>query len=62
MGWWRVIKSVLSSFMGVQSEANRKQDFEQGRPLHYVLVGLIAAALFILTLVLIVKLILYFSS
>ncbi|MCB1821803.1 MAG: DUF2970 domain-containing protein [Candidatus Competibacteraceae bacterium] len=51
-----VILSVLASFFGVQSEKNRTRDFQQGRPIHYILVGLIMTLLFILAVLVAVKL------
>ncbi|WP_371375973.1 DUF2970 domain-containing protein [Thalassotalea aquiviva] len=49
-----VIKSVAAAFIGVQSDANRKADFAQGKFSHFVIVALLGLALFITSLVLIV--------
>ena len=43
-----VFKSVLASFFGVQSEKNRARDFTHGRPMQYVVVGLLLTGLFVL--------------
>ncbi|HRY16414.1 MAG: DUF2970 domain-containing protein [Candidatus Competibacteraceae bacterium] len=51
-----IILSVLAAFFGVQSEKNRTRDFQQGRPIHYILVGLIMTLLFILAVLVAVKL------
>ena len=56
---WEVLKSVLASFFGVQSERNRKRDFEHGSPGQFILIGLILTVVFILILFLLVKVILY---
>ncbi len=53
-----VFKSVLASFFGVQSDANRKRDFQQGSPAQFIIVGLILTIVFIVGMILIVKLIL----
>jgi hypothetical protein len=53
-----VVKSVLASFFGVQSNKNRERDFQQGSPAQFIIVGLILTILFIVGMVLIVKLIL----
>lgn len=53
-----VVKSVLASFFGVQSEKNRERDFQHGRPVHYIVIGLAATALFVLLMWGIVSLIL----
>lgn len=58
LGWWAVIKSVLAAMIGIQSTKNRTRDFKQGKPIHYVMMGIIMTALFVLTLVSVVKLIL----
>ncbi len=49
-----IIKSVLSAAIGVQSDANRKKDFEQGSLSTYVVVGLIFTLLFVAFLVFLV--------
>lgn len=54
-GWLQVLLSVLSAFFGVQSERKREQDFVQGRPLHYMLAGLVLAQLFVLGVILLVR-------
>lgn len=54
----QVIYSVLAAFIGVQSEANRRRDFEHGSLSSYLIVGAIATVLFILTLAAIVSFIL----
>jgi len=47
---------------GVQSSKNRERDFTKGKPIHYVVVGLLFTVIFILTLVGVVKLVLHFSG
>ncbi|WP_355662190.1 DUF2970 domain-containing protein [Halomonas salifodinae] len=44
---WQVIKSVLAAFFGVQKERQRRRDFEEGRPGHFILVGLVLAGLLV---------------
>jgi hypothetical protein len=52
---WQTLLSVLSSFFGVQSERNRERDFRKGRPLHYILIGLLMTALFVISIILLVR-------
>lgn len=52
---WQTLLSVLSSFFGVQSERNRERDFRDGRPVHYILIGLLMAALFVISIILLVR-------
>ena len=54
-GLLHVIKSVIAAGIGVQSNKNREIDFEHGSLSSYLIVGLIATLLFILTLVFIVS-------
>lgn len=46
---WQVIRSVLSSFLGVQSDATRIRDFEKGRASQFITVGIILTFLLILS-------------
>ena len=46
----QVTGSVLASFFGVQSSRRREQDFTQGRPAAYILIGLVATLIFVLGL------------
>lgn len=55
---WQIIASVLAAGFGVQSQANRERDFTSGNASHYVIVGIVATILFILTLLGIVNLVL----
>lgn len=55
-------KSVLASFIGVQSDKNRKRDFQQGNPAQFIIVGLVLTVLFIVGMILIVKLILALAT
>lgn len=59
---WEVCKSVLMSFFGVQKESVRRRDFEKGRPLHFIIAGIVFTALFIAFLYGLVKLILHFAG
>lgn len=44
---FQVVKSVLSAFIGVQSDKNRQADFEQGSMAAYIIAGIIFTALFV---------------
>ncbi|WP_416140743.1 DUF2970 domain-containing protein [Halomonas sp. HK25] len=44
---WGVIKSVLAAFFGVQKEQRRREDFEQGRPMAFIVVGVVMGLLFV---------------
>lgn len=53
-----IIKSVGSAFIGVQSNKNRERDFAEGKPSHFIIVGIIAVIIFIGTLITVVSLVL----
>ncbi|MDD3762019.1 MAG: DUF2970 domain-containing protein [Nevskiales bacterium] len=42
------IKSVSASFFGVQSSKNRERDFTKGKPIHFIIIGVVMTVLFIL--------------
>lgn len=52
-----VIKSVIAAIIGVQSNKNREIDFKHGSLSSYIVVGIIATVLFVLTIVTIVSLV-----
>ncbi|WP_368735591.1 DUF2970 domain-containing protein [Rheinheimera maricola] len=41
--------------VGVQSERQRQQDFQASSPLPYIIVGVVATLLFVVTLILVVN-------
>lgn len=47
-GFLQAIMSVLQSFMGVQSGKNLERDFQHGKPIHFIIAGLVLTLLFIL--------------
>lgn len=51
-------KSVAAAFLGVQSEANRRRDFAQGKLSHFIIVGILGVIIFIGALLLIVSFVL----
>ena len=53
-----VIKSVVSAAIGVQSDKNRKKDFEEGKLSTYLIAGLIFTVLFVISLIFLVTTIL----
>jgi len=55
----KIIVSVLSSFIGIQSNENRKRDFNANKPFHFIIVGLVVTIIFIIALYYIVNKIIY---
>lgn len=56
--FWQTVMSVLAAFFGVQTSANRRRDFKHGRPIHFIVIGAVATALFVMILVVLVRVIL----
>lgn len=56
-GLWQVAHSVLAALFGVQSSKNYQRDFEHGKPSQYIILGLVGVAIFIGTIVGVVKLV-----
>jgi hypothetical protein len=57
-GLGQTVGSVLAAAFGVQSSANRQRDFKHGKARNFIIAGLVFTALFVLTLVLVVRLVL----
>lgn len=57
-----VISSVLSAFVGVQSNQKREEDFSKGKPMPFILVGIAGTLLFILTILLVVNIVIHFTK
>lgn len=55
VSFFQIFGSVVAAMFGVQSEKNRQRDFNQGKLWHYILGGLIFAAIFIGILIVIVQ-------
>ncbi|MGB0936775.1 MAG: DUF2970 domain-containing protein [Colwellia sp.] len=51
------LKSVSAAFVGVQSDKNRQDDFNQGKISHFIIAGIICTGIFIAGLVTVVSLV-----
>jgi hypothetical protein len=54
----QTVGSVLSAAFGVQSRKNRERDFKHGKALHFIIAGAVFTVLFVLTMIVVVKLVL----
>jgi len=50
-----VMQSVGAAMLGVQSSKNKERDFTHGKPLHFIVGGLIGTLVFLLAIWLLVK-------
>lgn len=62
LSFWQLMKSTLSAFIGVQSNANRERDFKHGKISHFIGIGLLFGLIFVLTLVGVVQLVLRLTA
>ena len=53
-----VLASAVAAMFGVQSSKNRERDFTRGKPIHYIIVGVVLTAVFVLAVWGLVKLVL----
>ena len=51
----RILMSTLAAFIGVQSDKNRREDFQQSSIVPFMITGIILATLFILGLIFIAR-------
>ena len=59
---WEMLQSVLSAALGVQSGKNRARDFSRGKPSHFIILGVLFTAVFVLTIFGVVKLVLHLAG
>lgn len=57
-----VMSSVIAAILGVQSNKKREEDFTQGKASHYIIAGILATVLFVLSLWGIVQLVMHFAG
>ena len=55
MSFGATVRAVLWSFFGVRKKSDYDEDVQNLNPVHVIVAGIIAAALFVLSLLMIVK-------
>ncbi|MBU3056141.1 DUF2970 domain-containing protein [Pseudomonas indica] len=60
--FWQMLHSVLAAALGVQSGKNRARDFTQGKPSHFIILGVVFTLLFVLTIFGVVKLVIHLAG
>lgn len=56
-GFWATLTAVLWSFFGVRRSDHHDEDMRNLNPIHVIIVGILAAFVFVMTLIGIVKLV-----
>lgn len=54
---WQVICSVFAAGFGVQSKENKERDFTRGKPLQFIIAGLLFTIAFLIGLITLVNVI-----
>ena len=54
-GFWRVVQSIGAGMIGVQSSKNRERDFTNGKPMHFIVGGVVGTLLLLLVIWLLVQ-------
>lgn len=54
----QTLQSVAWAMLGVQSKKNAKRDFSKGKPSHFIVIGIMFAGIFVLSLVSIIQILL----
>lgn len=54
--------SAISAMIGVQSKEKRERDFARGKASHFIIVGVVLTALFVLAMAAVVSLVLSFLT
>lgn len=61
-GFINVMKSAMAAAFGVQSSKNRERDFKHGKPIHFIIAGILLTFIFLLLVGLMVKVMIATSS
>lgn len=48
---WSIVRSVLAALIGVQKNQRREEDFTSGRPVAFIITGVIITLVFVLILI-----------
>lgn len=62
VSFFSIVQSILAAAIGVQSEKNRQRDFKHGKPVYFIIAGIIFIIVFIAVLIAIVQLVLPAAS
>lgn len=58
----QLLKSTLSAFIGVQSNANRERDFKHGKISHFIGIGLLFGLIFVLSIIGVVQVVMHLNG
>jgi hypothetical protein len=55
---WQIATSTVAAAFGVQTKANKDRDFSTGKPVHFIIAGIVFTALFVIAIITVVNLVL----
>ena len=58
LSFWQIAGSAAAAAFGVQSRANRERDFSRGKPLHFIIAGIVFTAVFVAIVAFVVQMVL----
>lgn len=56
-GFFSVLKSLLSGLFGIQTQANQEKDFQQGKPIDFIIAGIIGVVTLLILVAVVVSLV-----
>jgi hypothetical protein len=62
IGFWQLLMSTFSAFIGVQSNANRERDFKYGKISHFIGIGLLFGLVFVCTIIGVVQIVMHVTG
>lgn len=60
--FWQIAGSTAAAAFGVQSRANRERDFNRGKPMHFIIAGIVFTVVFVLIVATVVRFVLNSAS
>jgi hypothetical protein len=56
--FWQIAGSTAAAAFGVQNRANRERDFNRGKPMHFIIAGIVFTVVFVLVVASVVRFVL----
>ena len=60
--FWQIAGSAAAAAFGVQSRANRERDFSRGKPLHFIIAGIVFTIVFVVIVASVVRFVLHSAA
>jgi uncharacterized membrane protein YhdT len=60
--FWQIAGSAAAAAFGVQSRANRERDFSRGKPLHFIVAGIVFTIVFVVIVASVVRFVLHSAA